>query len=157
MLASWRQCASLRFLQSSQPHLQLFSVAGSVAIVDLLAAEGGEVGAATHMGDTPLQLAARAGHERLIARLLHPPLGTPQLGEAHVHAADRLGWTALHCACQHGSLPVVSLLLQVLCRPPCMLQPTVVACIHALLSSWLLACGAASAVVAMAWLDSSLD
>ena len=95
---------------------------GSVAIVDLLAAQGADVGAATHMGDTPLQLAARAGHERLVARLLQPP-PSGQLGHAHVHATDRLGWTALHCACQHGSLSVASLLLQVApaypSPPPC--------------------------------------
>ena len=91
---------------------RLASCAGSLDILHLLLAQGADVGAATHLGDTPLQLASRAGHDRLVARLLQPTdqsQGPPQ----HLHAADRLGWTALHCACQHGSLSVVHLLLQV--------------------------------------------
>ena len=89
--------------------------AGSVPIVELLAEHGASIGAATHMGDTPLQLAARAGHDRMVARLLSPPPaeGASEKQDPHVHAADRLGWTALHCAAQHGSLTVTNLLLQV--------------------------------------------
>lgn len=88
---------------------------GNFPIIDLLLLEGAEAGAATYMGDTALQLAARSGHERVAARLLQPQRNSAAEAPppAHLHAADRLGWTALHCACQHGSLPVVHLLLQV--------------------------------------------
>ncbi|KAK9787854.1 hypothetical protein WJX73_009765 [Symbiochloris irregularis] len=89
---------------------------GSVPIVELLAEAGADVGAATQMGDTPLQLAARAGHERTVVRLLKPPTpkggGDLKPGDACVHAADRMGWSALHCAAQAGSLSVTNLLLQ---------------------------------------------
>ena len=56
-------------------------------------------------GSTPLHLAAKAGHEKLVRLLMD--------NEANIIAKDNEGKTALQLAAQNGHLNVVQQLLQI--------------------------------------------
>ena len=80
------------------------------ALSALLEDPGTEVDVMDDVGETPLHLAAAAGHKLAVQRLLEHG--------ARVDPPSHHGYTPLHMAAQHGHLATAELLLQALTLSP---------------------------------------
>jgi len=76
---------------------------GQAAVVDLLLNAGADASAMTSDGETPLMLAANAGHARIVTALM--PRCSPHTQRAQWARGDKL--TALHAAAKRGHTAVV--------------------------------------------------
>jgi ankyrin repeat protein len=81
---------------------------GNAELADVLLNAGANPRAATRVGEyTPLHVAAKGGHDRVIARLLESGQGTL----IDVNATTSTGATALHFAAASGSAAAIALVL----------------------------------------------
>ncbi|XP_029386520.1 ankyrin repeat domain-containing protein 50 isoform X1 [Echeneis naucrates] len=105
---------SVNQLRSTDGQTLLTSAAheGSSNVVELLLAHGSDPLISDHQGQTPLSLASRQGHVKVLSVLLHwAKSQAPETAVEMMEHIDNEGWTALRSAAWGGHGEAVQLLL----------------------------------------------